>query len=324
MKIAIVDGNNLAFKAYASIKDSRGGLLKNSYGVPTTVIFSLIRTFADLAEKTSFDRIVLCWDITGSYYRRGIFKLYKKHRKYIDMKDYFEELDSAREHFGTFGFNQITAKGIEADDLIGYLAHTFVKQDHKVVVVSDDKDYYQIVKKDVKIWRPIKAEFKTYEDVVDEWDLKPFEIPRAMAITGESGDFIPGVCGIDDKKMELIKCGLGDKTAVKIIKGRKSLTEAIEQWQDNPKAKRQWKPIMLEKKNMIFKSYKLARIRTKIKHYLDWEKELLKDVEVKALEEKKPKIKTVVRLKNYLEFKTINIVYILKKLGIKVQDSVMK
>jgi 5'-3' exonuclease len=100
MKIAIIDGNNLAYKAYAQFVESKYGLLKNSMGVPTTIIFSLMRTLSLLANKTSCDKVIICWDIGGgNQWRRNIFPLYKKNRSYKDMNDYFAELESARIYF---------------------------------------------------------------------------------------------------------------------------------------------------------------------------------------------------------------------------------
>jgi DNA polymerase-1 len=240
------------------------------------------------------------------------------------MQDYFAELDAAREHLETLGFNQIVAKGIEADDLIGYIAHTLRALNHNVIVVSDDKDFYQIVRKGIKIYRPIKEEFKTFDDVVDEFGMHPRELPRIKAITGEDTDLIPGICELDKENLKLIKCGLGEKTAMKMVMGKKSLSEAIETWQDPPRTKRPWKEKLVTNKNRIFMSYKLARIRVKLKHYLDWEKELLKDIDKRALEDKRPKLKTVIRLKSFLEFKTVNIVNVLKNLGINVKGGSIK
>ncbi len=317
MRIAILDGNNLAYKSYSVFKESRSGLLTNSFGVPTTVIFSLLRTFHSLVQKTQFDHVVICWDTSGSYYRRGLFPLYKKHRVYTDMKDYFLELDACREHLEIMGFNQAIAKGIEADDSIGFLAHTFKDQGHKVVVVSDDKDFYQIVRPGIKIYRPIKDCFMSLDEVLEEFEgVPPRELPRIKAITGEGTDFIPGVCDIDEKEMKLIKCNLGEKTAIKMIKGMKTLGEAIEKWQDNPKTKRPFKDILVAKKKQILMSYKLARIRTKEKYYLDWEKVLLKGLMETVLVKRKVKLKTVIKLKNDLEFKAINLPFILRGVGI--------
>ena len=318
MRVGILDGNNMAFKAFAAMKESRGGLLTNSVGVPTTVLFSLLRTLSDLSAKIKFDRIIVCWDITGSYYRREFFPLYKKHRKYIDMQDYFAELDACRDHLEQLGINQVIVKGIEADDLIGIIAHK-LRPTHRVIIISDDKDFYQVVREGIKIWRPIVNQFKTCDDVIEEYGNNYAKLlPRIKAITGEDGDFIPGVQDIDEKNMKLIKCGLGEKTAMKIL-GKQRLYEAIHNWKDNPKSKKQWGPLLLAKENQIMKSWKLARIRVKIKQYKDWEQKLLENIEIKVLEEKKPSLKKVLRLKEFLEFKILNLVGVLKSLGVNPQ-----
>jgi 5'-3' exonuclease len=317
MRVGILDGNNICYKSYASFKESRGGLLTNSVGIPTTCLFSMFRTLLDLVVRIKLDRIIVCWDITGSYYRREFFPLYKKHRKYVDMQDYFAELDACRDHLEQLGINQVIVKGIEADDLIGIIAHK-LRPTHRVIIISDDKDFYQVVREGIKIWRPIKNEFKTYDDVKEEFGMEPQHLPRIKALTGEDTDFIPGINDIDEKKMKIIKCGLGEKTAMKIL-GKQRLYEAIHNWKDNPKSKKQWGPLLLAKEKQIMKSWKLARIRVKIEQYKDWEQKLLENIETKVLEEKKPSLKKVLRLKEFLEFKTLNLVGVLKSLGVNPQ-----
>jgi DNA polymerase-1 len=313
MKIAIIDGNNLSFKIFSAMKESRGGLLKSTMGVPTTVIFGMLRTLNFLAMKTSFDKVVICWDVSGSYYRKKLFKLYKAHRKYVDMKDYFEELDSARMYLRKLGINQAIAKGIEADDVIGFLSHKFVDMGHSAVIVSDDKDFFQVTKHCVKIYRPVKDEFINESEVFEQFGMKPHLLPRIKAITGEDTDFIPGCCDINEKDKKLIKCGLGEKTAMKLLAGKKDLKDAIENCELE-----KWKDKLKEKRKQIFLSYKLAKIRTKVDKYQDWERPLLYMAIEDAFEERKIKVRKVSRLINMLEIKAMNVPFILKRLGVKL------
>jgi len=155
MKIALIDGNNLAYKAYSRFSESKTGLLKTSVGVPTTVIFSLLRMLNVLVERTKFDKCIICWDVSGSHYRKALYPEYKAHRKTKDMKEYYDELDSARNYLKQLGFVQAICKGVEADDVIGFLSEHLSKQKHKIVIISDDKDFYQLCKHRVKIYRPI-------------------------------------------------------------------------------------------------------------------------------------------------------------------------
>lgn len=319
MRIAVVDGNNLAFKAFSVMKESRGGLLKTSMGIPTTVLFGMLRTLNSIAEKTDFDRVVICWDISGSYYRKKLFKLYKAHRKYIDMKEYFEELDSARMYLKKLGVNQAIAKGIEADDVIGFLAHSLAKQGHKIIIVSDDKDFYQVIRNNIKIYRPIKDQFVNKSEIVEEYGMKPSLLPRIKALTGEDTDFIPGCCDIDEKEKKLIKCKLGEQTAKKLLLGKKNLVDAIENCEIE-----KWQEKLKEKRKQILLSYKLARIRTKEEKYEDWEKPLLQKAMIKALRTRLVRARKVLRLVNLLEIKSINVIFILKRLGIKLDVEVKK
>lgn len=317
MKIAILDGNNIAFGIYSSFKESPRGLLRNSFGVPTTVIFGLLRTFSALAQKTSFDRIVICWDVTGSKYRKKIFPLYKSHRKYVDMKDYFGELDSARAYIEKFGFNQLIAPGIEADDVIGYFSSFLVKNGDEVIIISDDKDFFQLTRKGIKIYRPIKNEFVTKSFVMEEFGVKPKILIKAKAITGEDTDFIPGICDINVEEKKLIKCGLGISNALKILNGKKTLTEAIDTCTMD-----RWKDKLKVKRNQILLSYKLARIRNKEKYYEDWELKILKSLEPKALEERRVKVKDIAKLANDLEIKAFSVPLTLRKIGIKMDGNI--
>jgi DNA polymerase-1 len=318
MKVAILDGNNMAFGIYSQFKESRGGLLKTSMGIPTTVIFGLLRTLDALVRKTEFDRIAICWDVTGSYYRRKLYPLYKKHRKYIDMKDYFAELDSARKYLEIFGINQCIARGIEADDVMGYLAWSLKEKGHRIVIISNDKDFYQVLKKEsIKIYRPIMDQFKTERDVMEEFGVKPKQLIRIKALTGEDGDFIPGCLDIDKENMKLIKCKFGEVAAKKVLAGKKNLADAIDTCEIE-----KWKDRLKQKREQILISYKLARVRTKEKMYDDWEKELLKGLVDKAVEQKEIKVKKIVRINNDLEIKLVNIPMVLRRLGVKVIGNV--
>jgi DNA polymerase-1 len=317
MKVAILDGNNMAFAIYSQFKESRGGLLKTSMGIPTTVIFGLLRTLDALVRKTEFDRIAICWDVTGSYYRRKIYPLYKKHRKYTDMKDYFEELDSARKYLEIFGVNQCIAKGIEADDVMGYLAWSLKEKGHRIVIISNDKDFYQVLKKEsIRIYRPIMNQFKTERDIIEESGVKPKQLIRIKALMGEDSDFIPGCLDVDKENMKLIKCGFGEAAAKKVLAGKKNLADAIdtceiERWKDRLKAKRE----------NIMMSYKLARVRTKEDMYEDWEKELLRGLVDKAVQQNQIKVKKIIRIKNDLEIKLVDVPMVLRRLGIGVVGS---
>ena len=329
MKIAILDGNNICYKIWSAMNEGKSGLLKTSEGIPTSVIYGLLKTINSLTEKTRIDRFVVCWDVGGgSKYRKSIYPLYKGNRSYKDMGDYFKELDSVRDYLDVFGIRQGIAKGIECDDLIGYLSAIYSDMGNSVIIVSDDKDFYQLVKKTgnggmatgkIKIFRPIKNEFINYEEVKEMFGgMLPRHLPRIKALTGEDSDFIPGVADIDEKNRKLIKKGLGEKTAMKILYGKKNLREAIDLCNLN-----RWKELLKKKRKQIKLSYKLAKIRIWKDDYQDWEKKVL-DVSLEKIiysEKVGVNIRKINRLVNALEIKSFNVIGLLRKIGVNLDDS---
>ena len=303
MKIAIVDGNNLSFKAYSVMKESRSGLLRNSLGEPTTVIFGLLRSLDKLVIRTKFDRVIITWDIGGgNQYRRNIYKDYKGNRDYKDMSDYFEELDACRNYMKVLGFNQAKVKGIEADDLIAWMAHK-LRDENKVVIISDDKDFFQTVKKGIKVYRPIKDEFINPTWVEDEFGVKPKYFSLLQAFTGDKVDNIPGIKGI------------GPVTASKLIDEYGTTVNMIvkncdhKRWADEIKKSR--------KKLKIY--HRLTKLRDKDEHYTDEELTLLNKCLKKAATQKKRKVKKINMIRDNLEIKSVNLVYILRRIGILVE-----
>jgi len=320
-KIALIDGNGLSFGIYQQFACGKEGLLQNSVGIPTTVMFGMLRSLNVLVEKTNFDYCVLCWDLYGSYYRRGIWPEYKKARKEkeqpFDMKEYFSELDDARMYFEKLGISQAIAEGVEADDLIGWLAVKYANRKDNVVIISNDKDFYQLPARRIKIYRPIKEEYVTGEDIKELFEMpKASYYNRMLALIGDK-DEVPGIYR------------LGEKTAIKLLKEydwnfKKLVKEHEKEYateKDGEKKK------LAKIKPSRFLALKMARIRVKDKQYLDWEVKLLKDIwkKVGDIKEKNSvKMSTINQLRDFLEIKKVNVSAVLRKIGVNVSGKIKK
>lgn len=306
MKIAILDGNNLAYRIFSQFSESRAGLLTNSVGLPTTIIFGFLRSLSMLAERTSFDRIVVCWDVSGSKFRKKIYPEYKAHRVDKDMQDYYDELDACREYMKVFGFNQAVAKGIEADDVVAWLSKRLIDKKHKVVIISDDKDYFQLIKRHIRIFRPIKDEFVNKTWVENEFGVPPKFMALLQALIGDKVDNIPGIRGI------------GPVTGSKLISTYGTDIDSLITNCEHEK----WGPIIKEKAEELKIYYRLTKLRIRNGEYEEWERVRLKKCLREAMDEKKPTLKRVIRLANDLEFRKINVPFILKRIGISVKGNV--
>jgi 5'-3' exonuclease len=315
----IVDGNNLAYRIYESFKHTGAGLLTNSYGVPTTVIFGIFNTFNNFVGKYKVEKAIICWDVGGgSKFRKKLFPHYKANRSYTDMDDYFAELDSARVYLEEFGVNQAVISGVEADDSIGWLAKKYARKD-KVIIFSDDKDFYQVLGKNIKQYRPIKGILYSKSDVVEELGYDPKMQPKLDALTGQGKDNIPGASDLDADGV-MIKYGMGPAKAKQLLFNLKNpdstLKQAIKMAPDLLSEKLSSQ--LVKNKKQVMVSFKLSRIRIKDSEYNKQELKVLQGARKVADKNIEVKSRDIVSLSSDLDFKQINTVNILKSIGVNV------
>jgi len=332
MKTAVVvDGNNLAYGIYSRVKESRGGLLHSSTGIPTTVIFGFMRSLNAFAKMVgSVDRVIIAWDVGGgSKMRKEIFPEYKVQRSYNDMDDYFAELKAAREYLPLFGIGSAPCQGIEADDAIGYYARKYLKQGYRTIIYSNDKDYYQLLRPNLKlkIWRPITDEMLDCGDVATKLGHDPRWLPRLQALTGQQKDNIPGACDLDDNgKMQLF--GFGPAKAKKVLFHDDgvaavclSLKEARQRLKEDSPVNEDFTKQLLRNWKQVKLSYKLSKIRSARKEYSEPELQAL-DTAWDAASEihaKKYRVSDWALHAEMLDIKSIPVAAISRALGVQVK-----
>lgn len=322
MRYLIIDGNNLGYKIYAAFSAGNNLRLTNSVGLPTTVIYGFLNSLASFAGEFRVDRTLVCWDVGGgSAYRKSIFPLYKGNREYKDMEDYFAELDAARTYMDALGIMQAPIKGIEADDVIGYTAKHLARQGHKVVIYSDDKDYYRLLSNKIQIYRPCKESMYTKEDFKKDFGQhwKPYYLNMLDALVGQEKDFIPGACDIDEENRKLIKFRFGPVKAMKLLEeSRFSLKRARTILKDGKVLSEKHREQLLKNWKQVKLSKKLARIRTRPKDYNPKERKKLKEIEKLLSVQSQVRSKVVVKLMADLEIQSVDVIQILKSIGVKV------
>ncbi len=316
MRVLLVDGNNLGFRMFIKMWETTGQL-KNNMGVPTTVTFGVLRMINAFVHDNQIDKCVICWD-GGSKYRKGVCKWYKYNRvKPVWAEKYYEELNVAREYLGKLGIPQAQKRGIECDDIIGLLSAHFRKLKDKVIILSDDKDYFQLSPYKVRLYRPTKMHLVGTEETTEIIGYNPKILPKVVAFTGEKKDNIPGVGGFDDEH-NVKKVGVGVARALKWLSkpdgGYYSLKEAIK---NVPESDRFYKNVQ-DNKKLIRKSYKLSRIRTKMDYYLDWEKDYLTNLLSRVQMPCMVKRSMAQNVSQFLEFKSMNMTKTLNRIGVKL------
>jgi DNA polymerase-1 len=162
-------------------------------------------------------KVVIVFDgVGGSSARRNLFPAYKANRNTSRMTNYsiFSSKDEEQESINNqisrliqylqcLPVTVISIDGLEADDIIGYLANKFQKHEatQKVTIMSADKDFLQLVSDKVHCYSPTKKKIYTPKDVLEEFGVSSNNFLNYKILMGDTSDNIPGINGLGPKKL---------------------------------------------------------------------------------------------------------------------------
>src|ERR671924_972571 len=211
-ELFLIDGNSLAYRAFFALPES----ISTSDGRPTNAIFG----FASMLVKilTDYGQVptVVVWD-AGMSGRKDISPDYKAQRQ--SRPDLLRlQWPHLRPLVEAFGYRNISVEGFEADDVIAALTAQARERGIKVMVVTGDRDAYQLVRDGVRIMTTSRGitDTRVYDrdGVVERYGIPPELIPDFIGLKGDTSDNIPGVPGIGDKTAAQLLQKYGDLEGV--------------------------------------------------------------------------------------------------------------
>lgn len=215
-KVMLVDGNSIINRAFYGVP-----LLTNSQGIYTNAVYGFLNILFKLIEEEQPDYIGVAFDLKAPTFRHKVFKDYKGNRKGMP-DELVPQIPVLKEVLDAMGITRLEMEGYEADDILGTMAKYAEAKGMKPIVVSGDKDLLQLASDKTKIKIPKtkkgKTEVEEYyaQDLVEKIGVTPIEYIDVKALMGDPSDNIPGVPGI------------GEKTALKIIKEYHDIENAID------------------------------------------------------------------------------------------------
>lgn len=200
----IIDGTNNFMRSY--IVDPS----LSTNGAPIGGVKGFFKTLQKLSREIQPDQIVICWDgADGSKKRRTMVKSYKEGRKPIRLNrsdrilNENQEKDNRiwqqvrlMEYMNELPVIQFVLDSVEADDIISAVAQDKVYKGWFKVIVSSDKDFYQLCDDETIVHRPIQQETLNKPRVIKEFGIHPKNFALARAIAGDKSDNLPGVPGV--------------------------------------------------------------------------------------------------------------------------------
>lgn len=251
MTLMVLDGNSIVNRAFYGIR-----ALNAPDGTPTNGIYGFVAILQKLLDEQRPEALCVAFDLPAPTFRHEQFEGYKAQRKAMP-EDLAVQMPLLKEFLDAMGIRRYELAGFEADDLIGTVSRLCAEDGVDCVVVTGDKDSFQLIGEHVSV-RHVKSRMGQTETIVydrdrffEEYGFEPPRMVDLKALMGDASDNIPGVPGV------------GEKTALDLIRRFGSLDGVYENL-DSPDIKEGVRKKLAAGEESARKSYYLATICTDV------------------------------------------------------------
>ncbi len=212
--LLLVDGSSYLYRAFHALPD-----LRNARNEPTGAIYGVLNMLQRLRKDIQADYIACVFDAKGKTFREDLYPEYKAHRPPMPG-DLAAQIAPLHDAVRAMGWPLLMIAGVEADDVIGTLAHEAEKNGMHTVISTGDKDMAQLVNAHVELINTMSNEKLDVPGVVAKFGVPAERIVDYLTLIGDSVDNVPGVEKV------------GPKTAVKWLAQYDSLDNVVLHAQD--------------------------------------------------------------------------------------------
>ena len=205
--ILIVDAMNMLIRSFSLLK------AMNPTGTHIGGLVGFLRSLGYVTRIFDPTRVLIVWDGKGgSGNRQNIDPKYKAQRatsrithwglydtKEEETESLVSQLYRTQDYIECLPMHQLSIEKLEADDIIAFLAKQASKTNKKVTIVSSDKDFLQLIDKNVEVYAPVKKKIYNLNNVKDEIGVLPQNYNIVKALLGDNSDNLPGVKGLGIK-----------------------------------------------------------------------------------------------------------------------------
>jgi len=268
--LALLDGNSIAYRAFYALPED----LATTSGQVTNAVYGFTRMLIKLLGDHHPDGVAVAWDVSRESFRTERYAEYKAQRE--KAPDHFRsQLGLIDEVLQALRIPQVRMEGYEADDLIATITRQAVADGWDVLIVTGDRDAFQLIDDKVKVLytrRGITDTIIADRDYVKErYGITPEQYVEYAALRGDTSDNLPGVPGV------------GDKTAAKLLQQYGSLEGIFAALDDQTPRLRQnlaeaHEQVFLNRELMQLVSDVELDLETEDLHRGEWEQAVVKDL----------------------------------------------
>ena len=196
--LLVVDGHSLAFRAFFALPVDN---FNTSSGQATNAVWGFATMLAQVIDAEKPDHLGVAFDVKGGTFRNEMLPQYKGTRE-AAPEELLTQLPLIQRMLTALGVTYIEKPGFEGDDVIATLATMGDKAGYHTLVLSGDRDAFQLVDDNVTVLYPghhfRDLKHMTPQSIVDKYKVTPAQYPDLAALRGETADNIPGVPGVGD------------------------------------------------------------------------------------------------------------------------------
>lgn len=189
----LVDGSHYLYRAFYAMPN-----LQTSTGQPTGAIRGVVNMLLNLMHEYTQAPIAVVFDTAKPTFRHQMYKEYKATRPPM-QEEMVRQIDLTYDAIRKLGLSVLMKDGFEADDIIGTLARRAEQNNHKVLIISSDKDLAQLVNDNVVLLDSMFNRSLDRKGVIEKFNVVPEQIIDFLTLTGDTSDNIPGVDKVGPK-----------------------------------------------------------------------------------------------------------------------------
>lgn len=189
----ILDGSYYIFRAFYAIQS-----LSNSKGMPTNGLYAFTSMLLNVIRDQQPNHLIVTFDPPGDTFRHTLYAPYKANRESPP-----DELRTQMPHFRrivkALNIPVIEVPSFEADDVIGTIVRSPIRDGMRVVVLTGDKDLYQLVDEQTVLVDSMRNKEVGLNEVLERFQVTPDKVADVLALAGDTSDNVPGIPGIGEK-----------------------------------------------------------------------------------------------------------------------------
>ncbi|HEY8549916.1 MAG TPA: DNA polymerase I [Vicinamibacterales bacterium] len=193
-RLFLIDGSNQMYRAYHALPGMTG-----PDGRTTHAVYGFVTMLRKLIEDHHPEYIAAAFDLAGPTFRRELAADYKANRRPMPP-DLVEQVPLVHEACEALGVPILSLDRFEADDVMGTIARRGAEQGFEIVLVTGDKDFFQLVGGPIRVYNPRDdGTWYDEEGVIRKFGVRPDQVIDVLALMGDTIDNVKGVPGIGEK-----------------------------------------------------------------------------------------------------------------------------